>query len=113
MVFRRRFSKEVKPAAVRRIQAGERVARLARELEVPPSELYRWWREQEEFGARAFNGSGRARREPERVAELERTIGQQTLEIAFGKRALQRVEEQRPLRAISGGAPSTNKWRPK
>jgi hypothetical protein len=43
------------------------------------------------------------------VAELERKIGQQALEIDFLKRALQRVEEQRQLRALTGGAPSTSK----
>jgi hypothetical protein len=42
------------------------------------------------------------------VAELERKIGQQTLEIDFLKRALQHVEEQRLLRALSTGATSTN-----
>jgi transposase len=108
MVSRRRFSKEVKLTAVRRVQAGEAVARLARELEISSSELYRWCRESQEFGAQAFAGSGRPRQEPDRVAELERKIGQQALEIDFLKRALQRVEEQRQLRALAGGAPFTN-----
>jgi hypothetical protein len=43
------------------------------------------------------------------VAELERKIGQQALEIDFLKRALQHVEEQRQLRALYGGARSMNK----
>jgi transposase-like protein len=109
MVSRRKFSKEVKLAAVRRVQAGEAVAGLARELEINPSELYRWCRESHEFGVQAFAGKGRPRREPDRVAELERKIGQQALEIDFLKRALQRVEEQRQLRALVGGARSTSK----
>lgn len=109
MGSRRKFSKEVKLTAVRRIQAGEAVGRLARELEINPSDLYRWCREVEEFGIQAFAGYGRRRRERERVAELERKIGQQALEIDFLKRALQRVEEQRQLRALAGGALSTNK----
>jgi transposase-like protein len=53
------------------------VGRLARELEINPSDLYRWCREVEEFGIQAFAGYGRRRRERERVAELERKIGQQ------------------------------------
>lgn len=109
MVSRRKFSKEVKLTAVRRVQAGEAVARLARELEINPSELYRWCRESQEFGAQAFAGKGHPRGEPDRVAELERKIGQQALEIDFLKRALQHVEEQRQLRALGGGAPSTRK----
>ena len=83
MMSRRRFSKEVKLTAVRRIQAGEAGGRLARELEINPSDRYRWCREREEFGVQAFAGSGRQRREPERVAELERKLGQQALEIDF------------------------------
>jgi len=41
-------------------------------------------------------------------AHLERKIGQQALEIDFLKRALQHVEEQRLLRALSTGAGSTS-----
>jgi len=87
----------------------EPVARLARELEVNPSELYRWFGEQERFGAHAFLGTGHQRVGPDGVAELERKMGQQALEIDFLKRALQRVEEQRQLRALAGGAQSTNR----
>jgi transposase len=104
MLSQRKFSREFKLAAVRRIQGGQAVAELARALEVNPGELYRWCREREKFGARAFVGTGRKLAEPNRVAELERKIGQQTLEIDFLKRALQHVEEQRQLRALSGGA---------
>jgi transposase len=53
---------------------------------------------------------GQKRAEETRIAELERKIGQQVLEIDFLKRALQHVEQQRQLRAASGGAPFTNKW---
>ena len=106
---KRRFTREFKLTAVRRMQVGEPVAWLARELEVGPGELYRWYHEQEKLGAGAFMGSGHKRSEADRVAELERKIGQQVLEIDFLKRALQRVEEQRQLRALAGGARSTNK----
>jgi transposase InsO family protein len=43
------------------------------------------------------------------MAELERKVGRQALEIDFLKRALQHVEEQRLLRALSNGAASTNR----
>ena len=91
------------------MQVGEPVARLARELEINPGELYRWYREQEKLGAGAFMVWGHKRSEADRVAELERKIGQQALEIDFLERALQRVEEQRQLRALAGGARCTNK----
>ncbi len=83
MVSRRKFLKEVKLTAVRRVQAGEAVARLARELEINPRELYRWCREREQFGERAFAGRGHKLTEAERVAELERKIGQQAWRLIF------------------------------
>jgi transposase len=56
---------------------------------------------------------GKRRWDETKVAQLERKVGQQTLEIDFLKRALQHVEEQRLLRALSNGAPSTNRSRKK
>ena len=108
---RRKFSKEFKIEAVRRLEGGQKAAEVARAVEVHPSELYRWRRELEENGARAFVGAGRKRVEESRIAELERKIGQQTLEIDFLKRALQHVEEERLLRALDDGAASTSKSR--
>jgi transposase-like protein len=84
------------------------VAEVARALEVNPSELHRWRRELQEHGEKAFSGVGKKRVEEGRVAELERKIGQQAMESDFLKRALQHVEEQRLLRALNNGAPSTN-----
>ena len=92
-----------------RLGAGQTAAAGARALEVHTTELYRWRRELEEHGERAFPGVGRKRAEEGRIAELERKIGQQTLAIDFLKRALQPVEEQRRLRARDGGAASTRK----
>ena len=111
MMSRREFSKEFKVEGVRRLESGQSVAEVARALEVHPTELYRWRREREEHGARAFQGAGRKRAEESRIAELERKIGQQTVEVDFLKRALQHVEEERRLRAWDGGAASTSKSR--
>lgn len=82
-------------------------------MEVNPSELHRWRRELQEHGERAFSGVGKKRGEESGVAELERKAGRQAMEIDFLKRALQHVEEQRLLRALNNGAPSTNRWRRK
>jgi len=109
MKTRRKFSKEFKRAAIRRMAGGQSAAQVARALEVHPSDLYRWRRELEEHGAEAFSGVGRKRADEDRVVELERKVGRQALEIDFLKRALQHVEEQRLLRALSNGAPSTNR----
>ena len=108
MMARRKFSKEFKVAAIRRLQGGQTAAEVARALEVHPSELHRWRHELDEHGERSFQGVGKQRAEESRVADLERKIGQQALEIDFLKRALQHVEERRLLRALSTGATSTN-----
>jgi transposase len=113
MKARRRFSKEFKQTAVRRLNSGQSVAEVARALEVHPGDLHRWRRELQEHGERAFSGVGKKRAEESKVAELERKIGQQTVEIDFLKRALQHVEEQRLLRALNNGAPSTSRSKKK
>jgi len=89
------------------------MAEVARALEVHPGDLHRWRRELQEHGERAFSGVGKKREEESRTAELERKIGQQAMEIDFLKRALQHVEEQRLLRAMSNGAPSTGRSKKK
>lgn len=109
MESRRKFSKEFKLAAVARMRGGESLESVARSLEVNRQDLYRWRRDVEKFGARAFPGVGQKREEEKRIAELERKIGQQVLEIDFLKRALQRVDDERRLRAASFGASSTRK----
>ena len=111
MMTRRKFSTEFKVKAVRRLGAGQTAAEVARALEVHPTELYRWRREVEEHGERAFQAVGRKRAEESRMAELERKIGQQTREIDFLGRAWQQVEEPGRLRVLEGGAASTNQSR--
>ena len=113
MKSRRKFTKEFKLTAVRRMESGQSVAEVARALEVHPGDLHRWRRELGEHGERAFRGVGNRRAEESRVAELERKVGQQALEIDFLKRALQHVEQQRLLRALNNGAPSTSTSRKK
>lgn len=110
---RRKFSKEFKEEAVRRLQSGQSLGEVARALEVHPSDLSRWRKELTEYGTRAFSGPGRTREEETRVEELERKVGRQAMEIDFLKRALQRVEEQRLLQGLHPGAPSTSKSRKK
>jgi len=92
MGSRRKFTKEFKLDAVQRLRAGEPAGVVARSLEVSRQELYRWSRDVDKFGERAFPGVGQKRAEETRIAELERKIGPQVLEIDFLKRALQHVE---------------------
>ena len=86
---------------------------MARALEVNPTDLHRWRRELDEHGTHAFRGPGVKRAEESRMAELERKVGRQAMEIDFLKRALQHVEEQRLLQALPNGARSTSRWKKK
>ena len=110
---RRKFTKEFKEAAVRRLALGASLGEVARACEVNPNVLQRWKRELREHGAKAFVGHGRTRAEESRVAELERKVGRQAMEIDFLERCLQHVEEQRKLQALTTRGSSTPTWRKK
>src|ERR1035437_7722475 len=104
---RRLFTKEFKLAAVRRLEQGVSIGEAARALEVNPNVLHRWRREFRTGPGNAFPGNGKERWAEGRIAELERKIGQQALEIDFLKRCLQRIEQQRMLQALIGKPLST------
>ena len=104
---RRKFTKEFREAAVRRLELGASVAEVARACEVNPNVLHRWRREMRQYGAQAFTGNGRSRAQESQVAELERKVGRQAMEIDFLRRCLQHVEEQRKLQALTTRGSST------
>src|SRR5712671_4819687 len=110
---RRMFSKEFKLAAVQRLEKGVSLGEVARGLEVNPNVLHRWRREIHQGSGNAFPGNGKQRWSEGRIAELERKIGQQTLEIDFLQGCLQRIEEQRMLQALTGSPRSTGRSRKK
>src|SRR5580658_9453780 len=91
---RRMFTKEFKLAAVQRLERGNSIGEVARALEVNPNVLHRWRREIREGPGNVFPGHGKQRWSEGRIADLERKIGQQALEIDFLKGCLQRIEEQ-------------------
>ena len=105
---RRIFSREFKLDAIEQIESGKSLARVARELEVHENVLRRWKHEIQQYPSKAFSGHGNMR-STNREAELERKIGQLTLENDFLKKALQRVEEQRLLEKAGVGRRSTRK----
>ncbi len=104
---RRMFTREFKLAAVQRLEQGVSLGEVARALEVNPNVLHRWRREFRQGPGNAFPGNGQRRWSEGRIAELERKIGQQALEIDFLKGCLQRIEEQRMLQALTGNPRST------
>ena len=110
----RRFSVEVKEAAVRRIEAGECATAVAKELGVFRKLLY-YWQDQVRRGKK-MNAIGRPKKEmaatltrPGRIAELERQVGRQQLELAFFRGALQRIAALTRPENGSGATPSLPK----
>jgi transposase-like protein len=109
---RRQFTKEFKLAAVRRLEQGVSIGEAARAL-VNPNVLHRWRRELRQGPGNVFPGNGKQRWSEGRIAELERKVGQQALEIDFLKGCLQRIEEQRMLQALTGSPRSTGRSKKK
>jgi len=110
---RRQFTKEFKLAVIQRLEMGAPIGEVARAFEVNPNTLHRWRREFRQGPGNAFPGLGKRRWEEGRVAQLERKIGQQALEIDFLKGCLQRIDEQRRLQALNGKPLSTSRSKPK
>ena len=113
---RRRFTKEFKLAAVRRLEAGESGSALARELEVKREKLYDWLAQVERYGVEgaAFRSPAgirlRGARRPLRVpiAGLEVEAEPAHLQLRFtlppGSYATVVLEEL--LGAVPGRGPS-------
>jgi transposase len=110
------FSREFKLKVVRRMLAGENVSGLARELKVLRKDLYVWRKRFRSGGPEALRGRGRPPKAGsavvarsitakqaaspvdatrKRIAELERKIGQQQVELDFFRQALRQVKGAR------------------
>lgn len=132
------FDRAMKLAAVRRLLGGENVSALARELKVRRKDLYRWRDNFRARGPDGLRGRGRPRKadagEPaptasggaggapapravelaearRRIAELERKIGQQQVELDFFRQALRQVGGRRRPSDGPGAGTSTRSSR--
>ena len=123
----RYLSEEQKRAAVARVAAGEAVSTVARAIGVDRRRLYEWWRQHQEGGPQALRRTGRPRKEEassararswqdepdeakaagRQIAELQRKIGEQQVDLDFFRRALRHIEETRRAATGRGGAAST------
>jgi transposase len=102
---RQQYSRELKIAAMRELDAGKSMAHVAREYQLSPRRLEVWKAEWRAKGELAFPGQGgrpQAKSDAERMAQLERKIGQQTMEIDFLKKALRHFREH-PLPVVGNG----------
>jgi transposase len=102
------YSRDLKIAAMRALDAGATTGEIARKYQVSPHLLERWRGEWRAKGDLAFPGIGRrgislpAVDDARRVAELERKIGQLTMENDFLKKALQHFRDHHPPAVVSG-----------
>jgi len=102
------YNRDLKIAAMRALDAGSATGEIARKYQLSPNLLTRWRGEWRAKGESAFPGVGRrgadlpALDDARRVAELERKIGQLTMENDFLKKALQHFRDHHPPAVVSG-----------
>ena len=123
----RSFSLEFKRAALERIERGELISTLSAEFGVHRQLLYKW-RDAQRAGrlgrrrgrptkaeALARDGLDAERSELEaarqRVAELERKVGQQAVELDFFQGALRRIKASRQVSEGPGATGSSPRSR--
>jgi len=85
---RRLFTKEFKQQVLREVQAGKSIAQAAREHELHPNLIGKWQTLHTQYAQNAFQGNGHTYTQEAKIAELERLIGQQTVEISLLKKVL-------------------------
>jgi transposase len=111
----RKFEEAFQRSVVERMKACDDVTALVRELHVSRSQVYRW--RDEALGripvpsprTAAQIEEKKEERQQRRIAELERLVARQALDLDFFKGALLRIEENRRKRTQTSGMPSTNK----
>ena len=102
------YSRDLKIATMRALDAGSGTSEIARKYQLSPKLLERWRGEWRAKGESAFPGTGRrgadlpAVDEARRIAELERKIGQLTMENDFLKKALQHFRDHHTPAVVSG-----------
>jgi transposase len=114
------FSAAFKIQAAERMLAGQPVRKLSEELRIKRTVLYRWREAYQQYGkAGLCRPTGRPVKTPLqrqaeidaskelKIAALERTVGQQQMEIRFLQQASKRLEESRHKSTSSGGTAST------
>jgi len=111
-VPRQQYPRELKIAVMREIDSGKSTAWVARNYQLSPKRLEVWKGEWRAKGELAFPGTGthpQGKLDGERIAELERMVGQQAMEIDFLKKALRRFRAQALPIVGNGVTSSTSK----
>jgi transposase-like protein len=111
----RKFDEAFRQSVVERMKTCNDVSALVRELQVSRAQVYRW--RDEALGrtpvpslrTAAQIQEKKEERQQRHIAELERMLARQALDLDFFKGALLRIEENRRKRTQTSGMPSTNK----
>lgn len=108
------YSRDLKIAVMRAVDSGSTIAEVARKYQLSPKLIERWRGEWRAKGESAFPGIGRrtsteAASDAARIGELERKIGQLTMENDFLKKALAHFREHHPPAVVSGAAVCSRK----
>jgi len=109
------YNRDLKIATMRAIDAGSSTGEIARKYQLSPKLLERWRSEWRAKGEAAFPGIGRRGldlpplEDARRIAELERKIGQLTMENDFLKKALQHFRAYHPPAVVNGTVACTKK----
>jgi len=97
---------------------GEELCKVARDLDLRYDVLWKWKKTVVEKGEEYLYGVGRRKGQARptgneskdrRIAEMEKVIGRQQMEIRFLDKALRRVEELRQKKNDDGGAASSKR----
>jgi transposase-like protein len=102
------YNRDLKIACMRALDAGATTGEIARKYQLSPKLLERWRGEWRAKGESAFPGIGRrdsdlpALDDARRIGELERKIGQLTMENDFLKKALRHFKDHHPPAVVSG-----------
>jgi len=102
------YSRDLKIATMRALDAGSATGEIARKYQLSPKLLERWRVEWRAKGELAFPGIGRrgtdlpALDDTRRIAELERKVGQLTMENDFLKKVLQHFRDHHPPAVVNG-----------
>jgi transposase-like protein len=99
---RRQFTKEFKLQVLREVGSGKSLAQAAREHELHPGTILGWRKRHEQYAEQAFQGNGRSYTDESKIAELERKVGQLTMENDLLKKALSRLDVRTPRAGENG-----------
>jgi transposase-like protein len=109
----RKYDEEFRRTALERMKSCQDVTGLALELGISRGQLYRFQREalgiKSDPKPEAWLKEKAEERQRRRIADLERLVARQALELDFFKGALLRIEENRRKQEPNSGKPSTSK----